>query len=185
MMKDCVIVQHEFPPGTLINIKEIPFVILSYSKEYPSMVKVISERSIWQESFGDNSTWESSALRKSLRKGLMHERIESVFGANRMYYFFRDISPIDRSDTNSVIDSISLLTLEEYSKYKYIFERHRTNEKWWLLTPRSTAYGGDDKSVFCVNQSGLVDFQLCGFKAGVRPVVVTDISVISESEIIK
>ena len=184
-MKDCAIIQYEFPPGTTINIKKFPFIILDYSKEYPWLVKVISEKPIWRDPFGVSSTWENSTLRRSLNNGLRYELIKSLFGTDKMYYFFRDTSPVDKSNTNSIIDSVSLLTLEEYSKYKYTCGIHKASEKWWLLTPRSTAYCGNDKSVFCVNKNGLVDFQLCGFKAGVRPVVVTDISVISESEIIK
>ena len=185
-MNDVVYAQQYYPPGTEIDINGTRFCILDYGVEYPGLIKVISADRIWPDvSYGYNSNWRDSSLRDCLNHGLMFDRIKSVFGKSRMYFFSRDLVSIDGYENGCCFDLVSILTLSEYAQYRHILRRQQNVGPWWLLTPRSTKFGGDGNSVFFVQDNGIVDFQDSNCKCGVRPVVTTDISILAKSEEVK
>lgn len=191
-MRDISIIQREYPPGTTLKIKSpdsqngTEFIIIEYDLDYPGLVKLISKETMWNDiQFGDGSNWKSSSLRKELNSGYMYDKIKSIFGTDKLYFFSRNTVSIDGFKMESCIDVVSLLTLEEYGQSRYVFWPRHFNDPWWLLTPRSTSIGGDGNSVFFVQDNGIVDFQDSNCKCGVRPVVTTDISILAKSEGVK
>ena len=180
---DSVLLQHEYPPGTVIEIGEHRIMVIEYCDENPGLIKVILIN--WngdKEKFGDNSDWNMSSLRQKMNYGETYKKIQKIFGESGLYYFPREIATIGGIMQGTSCDIVSLLTIEEYSKYRELFDG-KFDHTWWLLTPRSSIGHGDELSVFYVLKNGLVDFQLCGFRAGILPVVTTDISIFNNKVI--
>ena len=131
----------------------------------------------------DTSTnnWESSDLRKYLNTEFK-EKIEGAIG-NELVEFKRDLLSLDgQTEYGNCMDKVSLLTLDEYRKYRHLLPN--TDEWWWLCTPWSTPCNGYEKLVTVVSTSGYFDYDLCYGSRGVRPVCIFSSSIF-ESGVVK
>lgn len=129
--------------------------------------------------FGGNSNnWRESSLRKWLNDELL-KKIESETGEDNVIAFERDLISADgQTEYGICVDRVSLLTLDEYRKYRNLIPN--ADYWWWMITPWSTPCN-DDTWVAVVSSSGRISSGSCCNSNGVRPFCIFS-SLIFESE---
>lgn len=116
----------------------------------------------------DDNNWKTSNIREFLNNKYLEE-IEKVFGKNRIVEHTIDLLSLDGLDDYGVsVDKISLLTIDQYRKYRKVLGEN-LNEWWWLITPDSTSSGHSFRYVRYVYSDGSVNCSDCDFGRGVRP----------------
>ena len=115
----------------------------------------------------DTNDWRISELRRHLNSDLL-KKIENEIGEENVIKFERDLLSVDgQNQYRACKDKVSLLTLDEYRKYRSLIP----NEEyyWWLLTPWSTPCNGCCKWTAVVLPSGSFNCYFCNYCYGVRP----------------
>lgn len=118
----------------------------------------------------DINDWRISELRQHLNGDLLR-KLENEIGEENIIKFERDLLSVDgQNQYRACKDKVSLLTLDEYRKYRSLIP----NEEyyWWLLTPWSTGCNGYSLGVAVVLPSGCVRNNNCDGCNGVRPVCI-------------
>lgn len=116
----------------------------------------------------DDNNWKTSNIRKFLN-GEYLEEIEKAFGRDSIVEHTVDLLSLDGlDDYGTSIDKVSLLTIDQYRKYRKVLGGNLDNW-WWLLTPDSTSSGQSACYVRCVRSNGYVFYGDCGCGWGVRP----------------
>nr|DAR30167.1 MAG TPA: hypothetical protein [Caudoviricetes sp.] len=128
----------------------------------------------------DSNDWKSSSLRKYLN-GEYFEKICDSVGSENIVSFERDLISLDgRNDYGTCEDKVSLLTFDEYRKYREVIE---LNEYWWLLTSWGVKRDGYERNVTVVFPSGNVGRDICrNSYGGVRPFCIFDSSIFESGE---
>ena len=115
----------------------------------------------------DDNNWATSKLRSYLNKEFL-EKLEKEIGEGNVLGFERNLLSLDgQTEYGSCTDKVSLLTVDEYRKYrKYI---PNANKWWWLISPWSTPCNDYSSTVAVVSPSGGVLY--CNYDRydGVRP----------------
>lgn len=128
----------------------------------------------------DINDWRISELRQHLNSDLL-EKIENEIGEENVIKFERDLLSVDgQNQYRACKDKVSLLTLDEYRKYRSLIP----NEEyyWWLLTPWSTGCNGYSLGVTVVLPSGCFYYNNCNCSRGVRPVCIFSPSIFESKE---
>lgn len=131
--------------------------------------------------FDSNSNnWATSDLREYLN-GEFYNKLKAAVGEDNIILTERDLLSLDgQTEYGKCEDNVSLLTFDEYRKYRPLIPN--TNDYyWWLLTPDSTPCNGDSTWIRVVSSSGYVYFISYNYYRGVRPFVSFS-SAIFESE---
>lgn len=126
----------------------------------------------------DINDWRISELRQHLNSDLL-EKIENEIGEENVIGFERDLLSVDgQNQYRACKDKVSLLTLDEYRKYRSLIP----NEEyyWWLLTPWSTPHNGYYKWMAVAVPSGNVVYGVCRNSFGVRPVCIFSLSIFAK-----
>lgn len=126
----------------------------------------------------DINDWRISELRQHLNSDLL-EKIENEIGEENVIGFERDLLSVDgQNQYRACKDKVSLLTLDEYRKYRSLIP----NEEyyWWLLTPWSTPHNGYYKWMAVAVPSGNVVYGVCRNSFGVRPVCIFSPSIFAK-----
>lgn len=126
----------------------------------------------------DINDWRISELRQHLNSDLL-EKIENEIGEGNVIEFERDLLSVDgQNQYRACKDKVSLLTLDEYRKYRSLIP----NEEyyWWLLTPWSTPCNEYYKWMAVVVPSGNVVYGVCRNSFGVRPVCIFSPSIFAK-----
>lgn len=127
----------------------------------------------------DSNDWKSSSLRKYLNGEYLEKICDSV-GSENIVSFERDLISLEgRNDYGTCEDKVSLLTFDEYRKYREVIE---LNEYWWLLTPWGVKRDGYKYSVTVVCPSGCFGSCSCLSIRGVRPFCIFDSSIFESGE---
>lgn len=127
----------------------------------------------------DSNDWKFSSLRKYLNGEYLEKICDSV-GSENIVSFERDLISIDgRNDYGICEDKVSLLTFDEYRKYREVIE---LNKYWWLLTPFGVKRDGYESSVTVVCPSGDIGGFSCNDDGGVRPFCIFDSSIFESGE---
>lgn len=124
--------------------------------------------------------WKESDLRKYLNTEF-HEKLEKEVGEENIVPFERDLLSMDgQTEYGKCEDKVSLLTFDEYRKYRK--QIPNTNDYWWwLITPDSTKCNGNETWVRVVASSGVISSLDYDDGGGVRPFCIFK-SIIFESE---
>ena len=127
-----------------------------------------------------SNDWKTSDLRKYLNEEF-YEKLAKEVGEENIVPFERDLLSLDgQTEYGTCEDKVSLLTFDEYRKYRK--EIPNTKEYWWwLITPDSTKCNGDETWVRVVASSGVIDRDCYDVGIGVRPFCIFS-SAIFESE---
>ena len=128
-----------------------------------------------------SNNWKSSDLREYLNNEF-YEELAEVIGSDNIIPFKRDLLTLDGlTEYGTCEDKISLLTVDEYRKYRALIPN--TNDYWWwLITADSCKSNNDNTWVRVVSprgniyDSGFYD----GF--GVRPFVSLSSSIFESGE---
>ncbi len=128
----------------------------------------------------DSNDWRNSDLREYLNGDFLKELSEAI-GENNIIPFQRDLLSLDGQTEYGVCeDKVSLLTVDEYRKYRRLIS-NTDDYWWWLITPWSTPCNDYSTTVSVVSSSGCVDYYGCSIRSGVRPFCIFS-SAIFESE---
>ena len=123
--------------------------------------------------------WKKSDLREYLNGDYL-AKLEANISTDNIIPFQRDLLSLDgQTEYGTCMDKVSLLTVDEYRKYRALLPN--TRDWWWLITPDSTACNDDSTWVVVVSPRGYINWDFCGNDSGVRPVCIFS-SVIFESE---
>lgn len=128
----------------------------------------------------DDNNWKTSDLRNYLNKEFL-EKIEEEIGKGNVLEFERNLLSLDgQTEYGTCIDKVSLLTVDEYRKYrKYI---PNADKWWWLITPWSTPCNDYSSTVAVVSPSGGVINYGCSSDGGVRPFCIFSPSIFESEE---
>ena len=123
--------------------------------------------------------WKKSDLREYLN-GEFLAKLEAAVRAENIVPFERDLLSLDgQTEYGSCTDKVSLLTVDEYRKYRALLPN--TGKWWWLITPDSTACNDDTTWITVVSPRGSIDLSRYDSHYGVRPFCIFP-SAIFESE---
>lgn len=128
----------------------------------------------------DDNNWKTSDLRNYLNKEFL-EKIEEEIGKGNVLEFERNLLSLDgQTEYGTCIDKVSLLTVDEYRKYrKYI---PNADKWWWLITPWSTPCNDYSSTVAVVSPSGNIYDYGCSSSVGVRPFCIFSPSIFESEE---
>lgn len=126
----------------------------------------------------DNNNWKASSLRNYLNKEFL-EKIEEEIGKGNVLEFERNLLSLDgQTEYGTCIDKVSLLTIDEYRKYrKYI---PNADKWWWLITPWSTPCNNQSVAVTVVTCSGDITDECYGISNSIRPFCILNSNVFVE-----
>ena len=129
-----------------------------------------------ERTFDSNSNnWISSKLRNELNTRFL-KKITEELGEDAVIGFDRDLLSLDgQTEYGHCEDKISLLTVDEYRKYRKFLPN--MDEWWWLLTPWSTPANDYSTTIGVVSPSGRVIRSICNFENGVRPACIFSSSI--------
>ena len=123
----------------------------------------------------DSNNWIESDLRKELNDSFL-KKITEELGEDAVVEFDRDLLSLDgQTEYGHCEDKISLLTVDEYRKYRKSLPN--TKNWWWLITPWSTLANGYISTLTVVSPSGCIDGMSYGDSCGVRPVCIFSSSI--------
>ena len=128
----------------------------------------------------DDNNWATSKLRSYLNKEFL-EKLEKEIGEGNVLGFERNLLSLDgQTEYGSCTDKVSLLTVDEYRKYrKYI---PNANKWWWLISPWSTPCNDYSSTVAVVSPSGGIDGFSYNCSYGVRPFCIFSSSIFESEE---
>lgn len=123
----------------------------------------------------DSNNWIESDLRKELNDSFL-KKITEELGEDAVVEFDRDLLSLDgQTEYGHCEDKISLLTVDEYRKYRKLLPN--TNDWWWLITPWSTPANGYISTLAVVSPSGCIGSSNFSSSNGVRPVCIFSSSI--------
>ena len=118
----------------------------------------------------DSNNWISSKLREELNTKFL-KKIADELGEDAVIGFDRDLLSLDgQTEYGHCEDKISLLTVDEYRKYRKLLPN--MPKWWWLITPWSTPVNDYSSTLAVVSPSGVIRNYFCYYGYGVRPVCI-------------
>lgn len=146
-------------------------------KGYSCLCEILEEEMKFDDSSND---WRSSGLREYLNGDFL-KKISDEVGEENIVKFERDLLSLDgQTEYEKCEDSVSLLTVDEYRKYRSLIP----NEKkwWWLITPWSTPCNDYEYQVTVVASSGNISNGFYYNFLGVRPFCIFSSSIFESEE---
>lgn len=129
----------------------------------------------------DFSNWESSDLRDYLNEEFL-EKIAAEIGLENIVPFERDLLSLDgQTEYGKCEDKVSLLTVDEYRKYRSLIPNTK-DYWWWLVSPWSTPCNDYTRTVAVVSSAGLVNGSYCYDCNGVRPFCIFSSSIFESGD---
>lgn len=123
----------------------------------------------------DSNNWTESKLRHELNTSF-RKKITEELGEDAVVEFDRDLLSLDgQTEYGHCKDKISLLTVDEYRKYRKLLPN--MDKWWWLLTPWSTPVNDFSTTDIVVSPSGGFSYYICFSVYGVRPVCIFSSSI--------
>ena len=132
--------------------------------------------------FDSNSNnWKNSDLRGFLN-GEFYEKMAAEIGSKNIIPFERNLLSLDgHTEYGKCEDKISLLTVDEYRKYRSLIPNTK-DYWWWLVSPWSTPCNDYKKSVAVVSSAGYFNNRYCHYFSGVRPVCIFSSSIFESGD---
>lgn len=128
----------------------------------------------------DSNNWENSDLRDYLNEGFL-EKIAAEIGLENIVPFERDLLSLDgQTEYGKCEDKVSLLTVDEYRKYRNLIPNTK-DYWWWLVSPWSTPCNDYKRAVAVVSCAGSVNY-CCDGNLGVRPVCIFSSSIFESGD---
>lgn len=122
-----------------------------------------------------SNNWISSKLRNELNTRFL-KKITDELGEDAVIEFDRDLLSMDgQTEYGHCKDRISLLTVDEYRKYRKLLPN--MSKWWWLITPWSTPVNDYSTTITVVSPSGCIISYDYDCEIGVRPVCIFSSSI--------
>lgn len=123
----------------------------------------------------DSNNWISSKLREELNTKFLKKIVDEL-GEDAVIEFDRDLLSLDgQTEYGHYKDKISLLTVDEYRKYRKLLPN--MPKWWWLITPWSTPANDYNSTLTVVSPSGIIISVIYYDSNGVRPVCIFSSSI--------
>lgn len=154
--------------GEMFKVDDVEYIVLEQLDGNQTAIirKDLLENTMKFDS--DDNNWKTSGIREFLNNKYLEE-IEKAFGKDRIVEHTIDLLSMDGLDDYGIsVDKVSLLTIDQYRKYRKVLSKN-LNNWWWLITPDSTASGWSACYVLYVLSGGDVGCDGCGCDWGVRP----------------
>lgn len=165
--------------GDTFELAGLSWKILDITDEgYMCLADRLTDKMMFDSTSND---WLRSQLREYLNTELI-EKIADEVGEENIVSFKRDLLSLDgQTEYGECEDKVSLLTLDEYRKYRNLIP-NVDKYWWWLITPWSTVCNDWDTIVSIVSFSGDVFINFCYSVFGVRPVCIFSSSIFKSEE---
>lgn len=119
----------------------------------------------------DSNNWENNGLRSYLN-GEFFEKMTAEIGLENIVPFERNLLSLDgQTEYGKCEDKVSLLTVDEYRKYRSLIPNTK-DYWWWLVSPWSTPCNDYKRTVTVVSSAGRINSDDCINDYGVRPVCI-------------
>lgn len=129
----------------------------------------------------DSSNWKNSNLRDYLN-GEFFEKMVAEIGLENIIPFERNLLSLDgQTEYDRCEDKVSLLTVDEYRKYRSLIP-NTEDYWWWLVSPWSTPCNDYKRTVAVVSSAGNVNCNYCCGSNGVRPVCIFSSSIFESGD---
>lgn len=129
----------------------------------------------------DLNNWENSDLRGFLN-GKFYEKIAAEIGLENIIPFERNLLSLDgQTEYGKCEDKVSLLTVDEYRKYRSLIPNTK-DYWWWLASPWSTPCNDYKRTVTVVSSAGFICSCDCNIDDGVRPVCIFSSSIFESGD---
>lgn len=129
----------------------------------------------------DSNNWENSDLRGFLN-GEFYEKMAAEIGSKNIIPFERNLLSLDgQTEYGKCEDKVSLLTVDEYRKYRSLIPNTK-DYWWWLASPWSTPCNDYERSVTVVSSAGSIISNYCNCNYGVRPVCIFSSSIFESGD---
>lgn len=165
--------------GDTFELAGLTWKILDITDEgYMCLADRLADKMMFDETSND---WLRSRLREYLNTELIEEIADEI-GEENIVSFKRDLLSLDgQTEYGECEDKVSLLTVDEYRKYRSLIPN--TDEYWWwLVTPWSTACNDWNTTVCAISSSGDAFINFCYNVCGVRPVCIFSSSIFKSEE---
>lgn len=160
--------------GKIIELAGMEWMILNKTEDgYFAILNGFDGKSRMFDSNSNN--WISSNLRNELNTGFL-KKITDELGEDAVIEFDRDLLSLDgQTEYGHCKDKISLLTVDEYRKYRKLLPN--MSEWWWLITPWSTPVNDYRSTSTVVSPSGNFGLNYYNYAYGVRPACIFSSSI--------
>lgn len=129
----------------------------------------------------DSNNWENSNLRDYLNEEFL-EKTAAEIGLENIVPFERDLLSLDgQTEYGKCEDKFSLLTVDEYRKYRSLIPNTK-DYWWWLISPWSTPCNDYKRTVAVVSSAGNFRSSHCSIRNGVRPVCIFSSSIFESGD---
>lgn len=129
----------------------------------------------------DSNNWKNSNLRDYLNEEFL-EKIAAEIGLENIVPFERDLLSLDgQTEYGKCEDKFSLLTVDEYRKYRSLIPNTK-DYWWWLISPWSTPCNDYKRTVAVVSSAGYIINFSCYSSIGVRPVCIFSSSIFESGD---
>lgn len=163
-------------PGDIFKVGSVEYIVLEH---FDNGTTGIIRKELLEENMkfdSDNNNWKTSDIRKFLNENYL-KILNSSFGEDNIVEHTVDLLSLDGlDDYKTSTDKVSLLTIDQYRKYRKILGENKDNW-WWLSTPDSTPSGYGSGDVQYVGSSGYVSFHWYSGVKGVRPFFILKSSI--------
>lgn len=165
--------------GETFELAGLNWKILDITDEgYMCLADRLTDKMVFDENSND---WLRSQLREYLNTEFV-EKITDEIGEENIASFKRDLLSLDgQTEYGECEDKVSLLTVDEYRKYRSLIP-NTEDYWWWLVSPWSTARNDWNTIVTIVFSSGGIDGHSCCDDCGVRPVCIFSSSIFKSEE---
>lgn len=129
----------------------------------------------------DSNNWENSDLRGYLN-GVFFEKMAAEIGSKNIISFERNLLSLDgQTEYGKCEDKVSLLTVDEYRKYRSLIP-NTEDYWWWLVSPWSTPCNDYERAIAVVSSAGGIYYYFCNGISGVRPVCIFSSSIFESGD---
>lgn len=152
--------------GDIFTADNVEYIVL---EQFDTITAVIRKELLKDRmEFGSNNNWKESDIRSFLNNEYLKE-LNDIFGKDNVVERMVDLLSMDGLDDYGIsTDKVSLLTIDQYRKYrKFLGENKKT--WWWLATPNSTPSGCGGDFVRYVDSNSGVNCIWCDNFMAVRP----------------
>lgn len=129
----------------------------------------LAEKLVEYMEFDSNcNDWKGSNLRNYLNV-VFYKQLSALVGEDSVIPFERDLLSLDgQTEYGTCEDKVSLLTVDEYRKYRKLIP-NTDDYWWWLITPWSAPCNNYETSTAVVSPAGGICNYYCDYSNGVRP----------------
>lgn len=153
--------------GSVVNIGDKEFIVVEH---FGNGTGLVLKNNATRLSFGDTADYRQSNVRKYCVEDFYQE-LSCLVGTDHIIRHTVDLMAEDGTFYDNIIyDTISILTLDRYGKYRRYIS---IGENFWTAT-RVTESDSCKRYVCYVGSDGVLGWEVCGICRGVRPFCILD-----------